>query len=113
MKRIFGLAASAVAADKTTSPSGHWEWQSVPQFGPRANAPIPFALTRSTTLRPSQVLWLSQSGQSYKRGKLATELIDQWLQLAQRAIPHLRRCQQLFQCQVRQSSVKPYAGPFS
>ena len=30
------LAAPAWAADQNSAPQGHWEWKSVPQYGPRA-----------------------------------------------------------------------------
>jgi hypothetical protein len=33
------LAAPASAADQSTAPQGHWEWKSVPQYGPRATGP--------------------------------------------------------------------------
>lgn len=32
----LSLATPAFAADTPTAPNGHWEWQSVPQYGPRS-----------------------------------------------------------------------------
>ena len=36
---VLSLAAPAWAADQTSAPQGHWEWKSVPQYGPRATGP--------------------------------------------------------------------------
>src|SRR3546814_7686129 len=36
----LSLTASAWAADNSqTTPQGHWEWRSAPQYGPRATGP--------------------------------------------------------------------------
>ena len=35
----MSLTAPAWASDQTHAPQGHWEWQSVPQYGPRATGP--------------------------------------------------------------------------
>lgn len=34
------LVAPAWAADQNSAPQGHWEWKSVPQYGPRAAGPV-------------------------------------------------------------------------
>ena len=36
---VLSLAAPAWAADQNSAPQGHWEWKSVPQYGPRATGP--------------------------------------------------------------------------
>ena len=36
---VLSLAAPAWATDQNSAPQGHWEWKSVPQYGPRAAGP--------------------------------------------------------------------------
>lgn len=35
----LSLAVPALAADASSTPQGHWEWRSAPQYGPRATGP--------------------------------------------------------------------------